>query len=128
MKNNVVNGIRFSDNTSYEVIKAVQKCMHLDIRVKIDFGNANTGEFSNQADNAFGYIKAKADGDTMYPLLVNDRKSMEGEPLRDDEIIRIEGSNSAEGGVIYEHPNYHKKHKKTSKQAETQFRQNRTSN
>lgn len=128
MKNNVVNGIRFSDGTSPDVIKAILKCMDMEIRVKLDYGDVKTGESFNQTDNVFGYIKAKSDGDVLFPLLVSDRKSMDGEPLKDSEIIKIEGSNSAEGGVIYEHPNYHKKHKKTSKQAETKFRQLRTSN
>lgn len=122
MKYQVINGLRFSEGASPQVIKAVQKCMEQDIRVKIDFGDTKTGEPFNQAFESFGYIKAKADGDFMYPILVNDRKSMEGEPLRDDSIIKIEGSNSAEGGLIYQHPNYHKRHKKTSKREENSFR------
>jgi hypothetical protein len=89
--------------------------MDKDIRAKIDFGDTRTGEPFNQAFQAFGYIKAKTDGEAKFPILVSDRKSMKGERLDDNFIIRIEAANGEKGGLLYQHPNYRVKHKKTSR-------------
>jgi hypothetical protein len=107
-KYNVVNGTAYHNKTSKAIIDVLEWIKQNDIRIKIAYGNVETGEDWEEINDVTGYI-GRSTGTYKIPLLIYNKRCIGGSSLLDHCIVKIEYSNKKEGSVLYQNPKYHKK-------------------
>lgn len=106
---NVINykitesGTAYHAETPMQVIAVLEKARMNRQRIKVYFGNTETGKDWNEEHDTIGYI-GRSGGTIKIPLLVHNARSLGGGALLDHCIVKIK---EAKGGlVLYQHPKY----------------------
>lgn len=81
----------------------LQTLLHSQIRVRIFYGNVDTGEDYNEEWMNFGYI-GQSMGTEKIPLLIANTRSIGGPAILTNCIVKI--TYASGGRVIWEHPKY----------------------
>ena len=98
-----VSGTFYHNDTKPEVIDVLERVRHNHVRVEIAYGDTTTGRL--WGDKHAGYI-GRSCGTIKIPLLVHNNRSLGGNGLLDDCIVRIRYANKKNrkslGGVLFE--------------------------
>ncbi|AFH21294.1 hypothetical protein CR3_gp129 [Cronobacter phage CR3] len=93
----------FNAKTSEAVQKAIMGAYNRGDRVRVWYGNTETGESWLDEYDVTGKI-GRSMGEQKIPLLVKNSRSYGGGALLDSSIIRIDSINSRR--TLYKHPNF----------------------
>ena len=97
----VVNGVSFYEGTKESVINILLDAMKHKDRIRIFFGDAENGTDWCEAFDTMGTIGLSC-GTAKVPLLIHSVRSMGGDAISTDSIVKITRNKK----VIYQHPNY----------------------
>ena len=97
----VVDGVSFSQGTKESVINILLDAMKHRDRIRIFFGDAESGADWCETFDTMGTIGLSC-GTAKVPLLVYSVRSMGGDAISTDSIVKITRNKK----VIYQHPNY----------------------
>ena len=100
-----VNGISYSKNTTDEVIKILEIAKKNKARIRLTYGNPETGLDWGEEHDIEGYVGCSM-GPMKIPLLVYNARSMGGGGILTDCIVKIEAARGK--AVLYQNPKYHK--------------------
>ena len=93
----------FSDNTNEKVKQVLTSCYNRKNRVRIVYGDVNTGESYLEEYEILGYI-GKSTGIKPIPLLINNSRSSGGGGILTDIILKIVDTQTKQ--VLFKHENY----------------------
>jgi len=96
--------IAYHEETSLEVINALETARTCKLRVKIYLGDTETGRDWNEEHDTIGYIGLSRGQDARYPILVYNKRSYGGGALLDNCIIKIKESKGNK--ILYQSPKY----------------------
>ena len=97
----VVDGVSFSQETNESVINILLDAMKHKDRIRIFFGDAESGTDWCETLDTMGTIGLSC-GIAKIPLLIHSVRSMGGVAILTDSIVKITRNKK----VIYKHPNY----------------------
>ena len=100
----LISGTTYNDRTPSSLAELLNRLRESHSRVRIYYGDAQTG--TAWGDILTGTI-SRSCGPIKIPILLCNRRSRGGEGLLEYCIVKIEHSNRNQGGIIYQHPNYH---------------------
>jgi len=86
--------------TSNEVIKVLEYCRKNRIRVKLNYGDIETGKSWNEEHCTIGYISMSKGYEARFPILVYNERAYGGGSLLDDCILKI--TESKGGRILYQ--------------------------
>lgn len=95
-----VNGTCYRYGTPERVITSLEGARKNNWRVKIDYGNVQTGKSWNETSGVSGYI-SRSTGCIKIPILVFNKRSYGGGGILTHDILSIKFSNKKEGGYLY---------------------------
>ena len=95
-------GMYFTKGTDEKVMDILCNFCHTDTRIRIFYGNKNTGKDWCEIYDTIGYI-GKSCGTQKIPLLINNKRSLGGNGILTDCILKITVGKQ----VLYNHPKYH---------------------
>ncbi len=98
-----VNGMWFHENTPDAVCNILNNHLHTSRRLKIYFGDVETGRDWNEEHDTIGTI-GKSGGDVKVPLLIPTSRSTGGGAILDHCIVKIKEVKT--GYVLYCADNY----------------------
>ena len=99
--NKIVDGVSFYEGTKESVINILLDAMKHRDRIRIFFGDAQSGTDWCETFDTIGTIGTSC-GVTKVPLLIHSIRSMGGDAILTDSIVKITRNKK----VIYKHPNY----------------------
>jgi hypothetical protein len=102
----IVNGTAYNIKTDKKVVGALEKARINNIRIRIFYGNVNTGESYISENDIVGYVGRK-DGAIKFPLLLYQKDTQYGFGILDQDIVKITTSKTVNGRILYEHPKFH---------------------
>ena len=102
----IVNGTAYDLKTSKKVIDVLEMVRSRDIRVKVRYGDTETGRDYKQEYFVTGRI-GRSTGKFKIPLMIYNKRSTGGVALMDQLIVKISYANKKEGGVLYQHEKYY---------------------
>ena len=98
------NGISYNVETPDFMIELLEKIRARGLRVRFHWGDMKTGkdwgDVSGTISTSTGPIKV--------PILINNQRSMGGGAILTSSIVKIRYANKRDGGIIWEHPKYHR--------------------
>ena len=97
----VVDGVSFSQETNESVINILLDAMKHKDRIRIFLGNAESGTDWCETFVTMGTFGTSC-GMTKVPLLIHSIRSMGGDAILTDSIVKITRNKK----VIYKHPDY----------------------
>ena len=97
----VYNGTAYHMETSNEIIGILDRVLNTKQRIRVFYGDINTGICWNDEFETMGYVK-RSTGRIKIPLLIPKVNSFGGGGLLDHCIIRI----TQDKKVLYSHPNF----------------------
>ena len=97
----VVDGVSFSQETKESVINILLDAMKHKDRIRIFFGDAESGTDWCETFDTMGTIGLSC-GTAKVPLIIHSIRSMGGDAISTDSIVKITRNKK----VIYKHPNY----------------------
>ena len=100
------NGTSYDINTDKKVVSILDDAIINRKRLKLDYGNTETGESWNECYDIIGRI-GRSTGSIKIPLLILTSRSYGGGALLDSCIIKI--TDIKTGKVIYKNQNYKEK-------------------
>jgi hypothetical protein len=103
---NVVSGTFYDDRTSAAVIAVLERARASRIRVRLHYGDTETGQDWMDTYGVAGRI-SRSMGPIRVPILLDNERSGGGPQLLDHAIVRIRYSDRKAGGDLYRHPLYH---------------------
>jgi len=103
----IVDGTAFNKDTPRSVIDIMNRFLHTKKRLRLYYGDPNTGRDWGETHDIEGYI-GRSTGQYKVPLLIANRRSMGGGAILTANIVKIEYANKKDGGVLLRHPNYHR--------------------
>lgn len=92
----------FYDGTPEKVKQVLESELHSDNRIRIFFGDQETGKDWEEEHETIGYVGRSA-GTEPILILLNNNRSMYGGAILTNCIIKI----TKNGRVLYQHPKYH---------------------
>jgi len=95
-----VNGISYYNETPKEVINLLEDSRKNKKRISLTFGDKDTGEVWGKEKGIVG----SSTGTCKIPLVIKTKRSLGGEAILDDCILKIVDSN---GKVTYSHERAH---------------------
>ena len=97
----VVDGVSFYEGTNEKVINILLDAMKHKDRIRVFFGDAESGADWCEAYDTIGTIGLSM-GPNKVPLLIHSIRSMGGDAIATDSIVKITRNKK----VIYQHPKY----------------------
>ena len=97
----VIDGVSFERGTKESVINILLDAMKHKDRIRIFFGDAESGTDWCETFDTMGTIGLSC-GTAKVPLLIHSIRSMDGDAISTDSIVKITRNKK----VIYKHPNY----------------------
>jgi hypothetical protein len=94
----------FHENTPEEVKKILNQYVYNDIRLRLYYGDPDTGHDWMQEYKTTGYI-AKSRGHKPIPILMNNSQSQWGDAILDHCIVKIVRIDTKE--TLYQHSDYY---------------------
>lgn len=98
----IVNGTAYHADTSERVIKALESARASRARIRVWYGDTNTGKAWAEENDVLGYV-GRSTGNVKIPLLVHNRGSFGGGAILDHCIVRID---ITDGTTLYKHPSF----------------------
>ncbi|MBQ7428390.1 hypothetical protein [Butyrivibrio sp.] len=95
-------GTTYHAETPVEVIKILDNAIKNRLKLRIWYGDPNTGRDWMEVYDVYGYI-GRSCGTSKIPLLVKTSKSMGGGAILDHCIVKI----TADKKVVYKHSSYY---------------------
>lgn len=102
-----VNGTDYDANTPIEAINVLEKLQDSGFRIKLAYGDRLTGADWGETHDIAGYV-GRSTGRMKVPLLVYNKRSTGGGVILTANVVKIEHANRKYGGILWEHPNYHR--------------------
>jgi len=101
-----INGTTYKDETPLEVVNILEnnRLSHRGKRLKIYYGNTETGKDWNEIYDISGYI-GRSTGSIKIPLLIHNKRSMGGSGILDHCIVKITETTKPYK-VLYQHSKY----------------------
>lgn len=103
-KYKIVNGTFYDTRTPQEVIDVIESARAGGRRVRLSYGDTETGRDWQEQYDIVGRIGRSA-GPVKVPILIHNRRSIGGHAILDHCIVRI--VSSVGGRVLYQHPKYY---------------------
>ena len=100
------NGTSYYKGTDIKVMHILERIRKDHIRIKLSYGDINTGRDWNETNDIYGYV-GRTCGKIKIPILLHNNNSMGGGTILTDCIVKIEYANKKNGKIIYKHPRYH---------------------
>lgn len=97
-----VGGLSFDPATPMEVAKLIAGYVDEPVRIRLDYGNPETGESNSSEIDVEGYVR-RSDGDVQFPVLLPTSRSSAGNPISCNIVVAIWGT---DGSRVYKHPTY----------------------
>ena len=97
----VVDGVSFYEETNESVINILLDAMKHKDRIRVFFGDSESGTDWCETFDTMGTIGLSC-GPNKVPLLIHSIRSMGGDAISTDSIVKITRNKK----VIYKHPNY----------------------
>lgn len=97
----VIDGVSFERGTKESVINILLDAMKHKDRIRIFFGDSESGADWCETFDTMGTI-GLSQGPTKVPLLIHSIRSMGGDAISTDSIVKITRNKK----VIYKHPEY----------------------
>lgn len=104
----VLNGTFYHIKTDDAIISILEGLRQSQIRCRFHWGDTKTGLDWGDDLDVMGRI-GRSTGDIKIPLLIHNSRSLGGTGILTHCIVKITHANKKEGGVIYQHPDYHTK-------------------
>ena len=101
------NGTAYHISTPQEVVNILERCLYNGNRIKMYYGDPETGKDWNEEHGMTGTIGRSIGGKVKIPLLVANKRSHGGGAILDHCIVKIKDHN---GVILYKHPLYHSAH------------------
>lgn len=101
-KYKVVNGISYHENTSDAVIRVLENAMRTNKRIRIFYGDTETGRDWMEIYDTIGTI-SRSCGQNKIPLLIKNSRSYGGGAILTHCIVKI----TIDKEVVYKHPKYY---------------------
>lgn len=98
-----VNGTTYSDDCSLTVIDVLERCRADRTRIRIAYGFPADGQDWGEVYGTTGYV-GRSCGPVKIPLLVHNRRSLGGDGIITDKVIRIETTKGRR--LLYQAGNY----------------------
>lgn len=95
--------IAYHAETPKQVIDVMERLRRNRTRVKLHYGDVNTGRDWNEENDVTGYISLSRGHKARFPILVYNERSMGGGSILDHRIVKIKG---AGGHIYYQSENY----------------------
>lgn len=90
--------------TDKKVIDVLEYCRKNRIRIKLNYGDVQTGKSWNEEHDTMGYVSMSKGHEARFPILVNNCRSYGGGSLMDNCILKIQESKGKK--VLYQAPNF----------------------
>jgi hypothetical protein len=100
--NNNKNAFYLDSETPQQIKNILEDNLHTKNRVRLFFGDKNTGKDWEEEYDTIGYI-GRSTGTNKIPLLINNSRSMGGMAISTTSIVKV----TVNGYTAYQHPNYH---------------------
>lgn len=105
MGNNIqyktVNGTSYNAKASDEIISILENARQYNKRVRLFYGNTETGRDWMEVYDTMGTI-GRSYGEVKIPLLIKNSRSIGGSAILEDCIVKI----TIDKKVVYQHENY----------------------
>ncbi len=99
-------GTSFRKGTPDQIKEIISMFMHSGTRLRLCLGDAVTGRDWEEEHDVEGYI-GRSTGSIKVPILLANARSHGGGEILTTNIVKIQYANKKQGGVLYQHPNYH---------------------
>jgi len=99
------NGTCYAEETSDKMIELLEEIKEEQTRVRFHWGDTKTGKDWGDTYDVKGRI-GRSTGSIKFPLLVYNRRSLGGDGILTDCIVKITTTLGKQ--TLYEHSNYHK--------------------
>lgn len=96
------SGVWYDAGTPVALIKVFDRLINTSIRVKLDFGDTGTSLSWGEMHDTTGYIR-RTGGSKPCLILVHNMRSSGGGAILTANILKIQHSNSRNGGMLYSH-------------------------
>ena len=96
--------IAYHTGTTKKVIDTLEYCRKNNIRVRLHYGDIETGRDWNEENDVTGYISMSKGYEARFPILVYNDRAIGGVTILDHCIIKIVASNGKR--VLYQSENY----------------------
>lgn len=114
----IINGTFYSTH-NVAVIQLLERLIFEDARVRIFYGDTDTGrdwgaspgtghDYDRDGCTQEGYVVGTDFGNVKLPATLRHMRSCSERPILDAAIVKIAWANRNVGGVLYEHPTYHR--------------------
>jgi hypothetical protein len=90
--------------TTKKIVDALEYCRKNRLRVKINYGDIETGRSWNEENDIIGYVSMSKGYKARFPILVYNARAYGGGSLMDDKILKITESKGKR--VLYEAANF----------------------
>jgi hypothetical protein len=94
--------ISYTQGTPEEVKTVLESYLHKDVRVRLFYGNVETGEDYMEEHDITGYI-GRSSGVSPCVILLNNSRSTGGLGISTRIIVKI----TVDNRIVYKNPNYH---------------------
>lgn len=101
------SGTAYHYDTPDDLVEVLEGLRSRGTRIRIYYGSQDTGLDWEEQYDVFGTI-GRSTGRIKIPLLIANSRSLGGGSLLDNAIVKIEHANKRDGGVIWQHPKYHR--------------------
>lgn len=98
----IVDGVSYTKDTPDKVISALNRARNCDSRIRVFYGNPETGKDWCEEHDVIGYVGLSM-GPLKVPLLVPYRNSRGGPTILLSNVVRM----TMDKVEIYRHPKYH---------------------
>ena len=97
------DGTYYSYDTPNKVIDILESARRQGNRIRIFYGNPDTGEDYKETEDVLGYI-GRSTGEIKVPVIVYNKRSTGGSKVLDQAIIKITADKHQ---TLYQHPQYY---------------------
>lgn len=99
----VINGTTYK--ALPELAQVIERCRTSGKRFQFHLGDSETGRAWGDVD--IGRL-GRSMGPIKIPIVLSNRRSIAGPGLLDHCVVKIEYANKTEGGIVWQHPAYHR--------------------
>ena len=102
----IVNGTAYHADTKEDIVNILERSRLSGRRLRLHWGNTKTGLDWGDTYDVAGCV-GRSGGSIKIPLLIHNSRSLGGGAILDNCIVKIRYASKKEGGVLYQHPEYH---------------------
>jgi hypothetical protein len=102
----LIGGTHFTEDTPEDVAVALELARVKGLRVRLFYGDQETGKAWNEENDVTGYIGRSFGPEIKAALLIPNARSIGGGAVLSSAVVAIK-ENSGGGGYLYKHRNFH---------------------